>query len=43
MVTADDDKLLGENIDTTNKTTVAILVASRQYGPEVRAEKIKQY
>lgn len=39
----DDDKLLCGNNDTTNKTTVAILVDCKKSGLEVSTVKTKQH
>ena len=43
LVFKTDNKLLDENIDTTNIKTGAILVASKESGPGVSAEKTKQH
>jgi hypothetical protein len=41
LVYADDVNLSGDNIDTIKKNTVALIVASKEVGLEVNAEKTK--
>ena len=40
-VAADDDNLLGRNINTINKNTQALLATSQEFDLEVNAEKTK--
>jgi hypothetical protein len=41
LVYADNEIILGDNIDTINKNNEAVIDASKEVGPEVSAEKTK--
>jgi hypothetical protein len=41
LVSADDVNLLGDNIETINKSTETLVEASKEFGLEVNAEKTK--
>jgi hypothetical protein len=41
LACADDVNMVGENIDTVQKNTIALLDASKEFGLEVNSEKTK--
>jgi hypothetical protein len=43
LVYADDVNMLGDDINTTNKITAAIIDASKEVGVEVNTEKSKSH